>query len=521
MKKHKKFVIIIILFIFSVSIFAENNEIEESPSQKIKNYLFYWDLEPSSLKIKDFKEIYRIFENKELQNEFPDEYYSTLFHKLIRFKVSKNNCDSMLYLAKEILNFHNTSIKSRTYEPKLKFPKAYLNPTMLNYITIVQVKTERGEYEDALRALSKVAKEEWLLMKADSSEIIDEWHGGSGSVSRKPFFRPMVVSLAEAGMDRNFSFSQSTIIRQLGAKIINKIMHEEKKVVNREELITLLKEYLKIFEAIKDRIPQDTEFEYKVLEDKYELETAINYLEHKWFKKELKYYDFSTPGYLEYVNRGCCGGDWILVLANYNFKKYYLNITAKIPFSLFYTKILFNYMVPKGPYHSSILNIGFYENEQNFKYHFKYFDFIQINFDNINDREIYLDSKSLHDILYSIPINACRGSQIEFENFGEVFTFVRNFIYAIHGYQFKTERWKEVFEKAEWYKPNENFNEGLLSPNEIKNVKYLKKWEDLLKKNNLYETELKPNLKEVELSIPDSTDIKAIEKLIKILNNKK
>jgi hypothetical protein len=52
--------------------------------------------------------------------------------------------------------------------------------------------------------------------------------------------------------------------------------------------------------------------------------------------------------------------------------------------------------------------------------------------------------------------------------------YLRNFIYATHGYIFKTDKWKNVFTREPWYNPNRYFSESDLSVVERHNVNVLK-----------------------------------------------
>ena len=53
------------------------------------------------------------------------------------------------------------------------------------------------------------------------------------------------------------------------------------------------------------------------------------------------------------------------------------------------------------------------------------------------------------------------------------YRFIRNLVYAKHGYIFKSEDLKNIFEKFDWYKPDSSYNDSMLSSEEkrlIKNV---------------------------------------------------
>jgi hypothetical protein len=53
----------------------------------------------------------------------------------------------------------------------------------------------------------------------------------------------------------------------------------------------------------------------------------------------------------------------------------------------------------------------------------------------------------------------------------DVLAYMRNRIYARHGYVFKTEKWKDVFTDFEWYSPNSKFSEKLFNSFEKENIK--------------------------------------------------
>jgi len=59
----------------------------------------------------------------------------------------------------------------------------------------------------------------------------------------------------------------------------------------------------------------------------------------------------------------------------------------------------------------------------------------------------------------------------------EEIAFIRNEIYARHGYIFQTEPFKSYFSEKSWYVPNENFNESMLSDIEKVNVNTILEYE--------------------------------------------
>lgn len=55
--------------------------------------------------------------------------------------------------------------------------------------------------------------------------------------------------------------------------------------------------------------------------------------------------------------------------------------------------------------------------------------------------------------------------------------FLRNLIYAYHGYRFKEEPWKSLFAGCIWYKPSDNFKESDFNDYERKNIAFIQKYE--------------------------------------------
>ena len=52
----------------------------------------------------------------------------------------------------------------------------------------------------------------------------------------------------------------------------------------------------------------------------------------------------------------------------------------------------------------------------------------------------------------------------------KVLEYMRNRIYANHGYVFKTKKWKEEFSRFDWYAPNPKFSVDLLNKFERNNL---------------------------------------------------
>ena len=56
-------------------------------------------------------------------------------------------------------------------------------------------------------------------------------------------------------------------------------------------------------------------------------------------------------------------------------------------------------------------------------------------------------------------------------NSEETLAYLRNRIYANHGYVFKTKQWSEEFSRVDWYRPNPNFSEQLFNAYERENLR--------------------------------------------------
>ena len=53
----------------------------------------------------------------------------------------------------------------------------------------------------------------------------------------------------------------------------------------------------------------------------------------------------------------------------------------------------------------------------------------------------------------------------------EVLAYLRNRIYANHGYEFKTPKWRDEFSRFDWYKPNPKFSIKLFNDYEKENLR--------------------------------------------------
>lgn len=58
----------------------------------------------------------------------------------------------------------------------------------------------------------------------------------------------------------------------------------------------------------------------------------------------------------------------------------------------------------------------------------------------------------------------------------------RNLIYAIHGYEFKDQLWKSLFERCRWYNPRDDFSESEFNEIERKNIAFILEYEKEIKK---------------------------------------
>ena len=53
----------------------------------------------------------------------------------------------------------------------------------------------------------------------------------------------------------------------------------------------------------------------------------------------------------------------------------------------------------------------------------------------------------------------------------DVLAYLRNHIYANHGYIFRTKQWSDEFSNRSWYRPNPNFSENLFNAYERENLR--------------------------------------------------
>lgn len=64
----------------------------------------------------------------------------------------------------------------------------------------------------------------------------------------------------------------------------------------------------------------------------------------------------------------------------------------------------------------------------------------------------------------------------------EEVALVRNEIYARHGREFKTPKYIKFFSKFDWYNVNTNYDDSLLTPEDLRDVKILRSYEEELNK---------------------------------------
>ena len=53
----------------------------------------------------------------------------------------------------------------------------------------------------------------------------------------------------------------------------------------------------------------------------------------------------------------------------------------------------------------------------------------------------------------------------------EVLAYLRNRLYANHGFEFKTKKWREEFSRFDWYQPNPKFSDKLFNEYERVNLR--------------------------------------------------
>ena len=75
--------------------------------------------------------------------------------------------------------------------------------------------------------------------------------------------------------------------------------------------------------------------------------------------------------------------------------------------------------------------------------------------------------------------------------------FVINEIYARHGYEFKSDKWREIFEESQWYYCNSEFSPDMLNDMEKATIDYIKCFNKIVV-DNVSDEELKQSLKEFE-----------------------
>jgi len=59
--------------------------------------------------------------------------------------------------------------------------------------------------------------------------------------------------------------------------------------------------------------------------------------------------------------------------------------------------------------------------------------------------------------------------------------YLRNYIYAVHGYPFKNKLWQSLFQKSGWYEPRDDFSDADFNDIEQKNIAFILKYEKKIK----------------------------------------
>jgi hypothetical protein len=71
--------------------------------------------------------------------------------------------------------------------------------------------------------------------------------------------------------------------------------------------------------------------------------------------------------------------------------------------------------------------------------------------------------------------NVVKKCGVEFGTSGcDEYDYLRNCIYATHGYRFRKARWRERFASTDWYKPDPKFDDSMISNIGMRNVRDLK-----------------------------------------------
>jgi hypothetical protein len=87
----------------------------------------------------------------------------------------------------------------------------------------------------------------------------------------------------------------------------------------------------------------------------------------------------------------------------------------------------------------------------------------------------YEFTKGAEDPLEDLPAEVLYTENLSKEKLAvtdkDVLAYMRNRIYARHGYVFKTKKWKDEFTKYDWYRPNQKFSEKLFNNFEKENIR--------------------------------------------------
>ena len=113
---------------------------------------------------------------------------------------------------------------------------------------------------------------------------------------------------------------------------------------------------------------------------------------------------------------------------------------------------------------------------------------VEKSFKELNDRKN-------NPSAYLVPDGKCEGSIIPIGANEELLSYIRNEIYARHGYIFKTEPYKSYFESKTWYLPNPNFSENDFSESENQLLQHCQNFEDMVKKYHTLPEIIQNNLR--------------------------
>lgn len=96
---------------------------------------------------------------------------------------------------------------------------------------------------------------------------------------------------------------------------------------------------------------------------------------------------------------------------------------------------------------------------------------------------------------YLVPNGECKGSNIPIGANEEILPYIRNEVYARHGYIFQTEPYKSYFESKTWYSPNPNFSEKDFNESEKFLLKSCQNYEEMIKRYHTLPAVVQSNLR--------------------------